>query len=184
MDAIELMVQEHTNIKRVLRVIRNMCIKVLDNDAIDYEDFYKVIDFVRNYADKHHHGKEEDVLFKKMGDELGERVAKGPIAGMLVEHDFGRLYIQNLEAALENYKNGNKESRVDIIANAVGYADLLNRHIDKEDSVIYTFARRALNKGALEDVNERCLHVEKDAEESGVQKKYLTLVDEFEKKYI
>lgn len=184
MDAIELMVQEHTHIKRMLKVMRNMCLRVLNNETIDYDDFYKAIDFVRNYADKHHHGKEEAVLFKKMGDELGERVSKGPVAGMLVEHDFGRLYMQNLEAAVEKYKNGDKDARLDIIGNAVGYADLLNRHIDKEDSVIYTFARRALNEGAIADVNEKCQQVEKEAEGIGVQNKYLALVDEFEKKYI
>jgi hemerythrin-like domain-containing protein len=184
MDAIELMVHEHTYIKRMLKVIRAMCVKVLNNEEVDYSDFHRVIDFVRSYADKHHHGKEEDVLFKKMGDELGERIAKGPIAGMFVEHDLGRLYMANLEAALGNYKNGDKDARVDIIANAVSYTDLLNRHIDKEDSTIYTFARRALNNSALEDIEEKCRAVENKATETGVQEKYIGLVDEFEKKYL
>jgi hemerythrin-like domain-containing protein len=184
MDAIELMVSEHVNIKRVLKVVRAMCIKVLNNETVDFDDFHRVIDFVRNYADKHHHAKEENILFKKMGDELGEKIAKGPVAGMFVEHDMGRLYMSNLEAALEKYKNGDKDSRVDIIANAISYTDLLHRHIDKEDTAIYTFARRALSKDAMEQVEERCKEVEESAVGQGTQDKYLKLVEELEKKFL
>jgi hemerythrin-like domain-containing protein len=184
MDAIELMVSEHKNIKRMLKVIRVMCIKVLNNENVDFEDFYKVIDFVRNYADKHHHAKEENILFKKMGDELGEVIAKGPVAGMFVEHDMGRHYMANLEAALEKFKAGDKDSKVDIIANAISYTELLNRHIDKEDTAIYSFARRALSKAAMEAVEQSCSDVENSAAGLGTQDKYITLVEEFEKKFL
>lgn len=184
MDAIELMVDEHKYIKRMLKVIRSMSIKVLNGREVDYNDFNKVIDFVRNYADKHHHAKEENILFKKMGNELGENIAKGPIAGMLVEHDLGRLYMSNLEAAVERVNNGDQDSRVDIIANAISYTDLLNRHIDKEDTTIYTFARRALSKTALEDVEKSCCEVETSAEQHGIQNKYINMVEVFEQKYM
>ncbi|MCM8711320.1 hemerythrin domain-containing protein [Clostridium sp. SYSU_GA19001] len=184
MDAIELMVHEHENIKKMLKVIRSMCIKVVNNEAVQYEDFYKVIDFVRNYADKLHHAKEESILFKKMCDELGEKVAKGPIAGMLVEHDFGRLYMSNLENALETFKSGDKDARVDIIANAISYTDLLNRHIDKENTAIYTFARRALSKEAMKNIEKQCKEAEKIARENGIQKKYIDIIEEFNKKYL
>jgi len=184
MDAIDLMVSEHKNIKRMLKVIRSMCIKVLNNDEIDYQDFDKVIDFVRNYADKHHHAKEENILFKKMQQELDESIAKGPVAAMFAEHDQGRFFISNLENALEKYKAGDIDSKVDIIANSICYTDLLNRHIDKEDTAIYSFAKRALSKEALEEVEQKCNEVESTAEEKKKQEKYITLVEEFEKKYL
>lgn len=184
MNAIELMVSEHENIKNMLSVIRRMCIKVLNNEDINYEDFYKVIDFVRNYSDKHHHAKEENILFKKMGEELGERIAKGPIAGMLVEHDLGRLYMSNLEVALEKFNKGDKDARVDIIANAVSYTDLLTRHIEKEDTTIYTFAQRALSRSAMEDIEEKCNEVEIIAAEKALQKKYKDMREELKEKYM
>lgn len=184
MDAIELMVFEHENIKRMLKVVRAMCIKVLNNNDINFEDFHNAIGFVRNYADKLHHAKEEDILFKKMGEELGDRISKGPIAGMLVEHDFGRLYMTNLETALQAFKGGDKDARVDIIANAIAYTDLLNRHIDKENTAIYTFARRSLSNETMETVENQCKEAESTAEKNGVQKKYLSILEELEKKYI
>ncbi len=76
MNAIDLMVEEHKLIKRMLAVTRKFSIKVLNNEEVDYNDFNKVIDFVRNFADKHHHSKEEVILFKKMGEVLGETNSK------------------------------------------------------------------------------------------------------------
>lgn len=93
MNAIELMIEEHKNIKRMLKVIRGYCYKVLKNENVDYNDFYKIIDFVRNYADKHHHSKEENILFTIM-DRQFNMIKSGPIMGMLIEHDMGRLYMQ------------------------------------------------------------------------------------------
>ncbi len=151
MNSIELMVNEHKNIKRMLAVIRKYCFKVLKNKEVDYNDFYRIIDFVRNYADKHHHGKEEDYLFNRMVDEIKGPTEKLVKHGMLVEHDLGRLYMQNLEKALKALENGEEEAKIDIIANAVSYTDLLYRHIEKEDDVVYKFAERNLSKETLKN---------------------------------
>jgi len=86
------MIQEHEAIQRMLAVIRKYCYKILKSTKVEYEDFYKIIDFVRNYADKHHHGKEETMLFNRMMEELGPIAEKLVNHGMLVEHDLGRLH--------------------------------------------------------------------------------------------
>lgn len=182
-DAIELMMHEHKVTKRVLSIIRKMSIAVMRGQEVPYEDFNRVIDFIRSYTDKHHHGKEEEILFKKMREDIGETLVGAPISGMLVEHDFGRLFVKNLEEALDRVKNGDYDSKVDIIANAIGYADLLNRHIDKEDKVIYTFARKSLKEDAMNYVNEACEKLEEEALKQKIQNKYEGLVDELEKKW-
>jgi len=180
-NAISLMVEEHKNIKRVLKIARKLCINILNGEEVDYEAFNMMVDFVRNYADKHHHNKEEDILFKKMSEELGEEIAKGPIYGMFADHDMGRLYIRNLTEALDRVKNGDEDSKVDIIANAISYTDLLYRHIDKEDNAIYRFGEQRLSNEALIEVEERCREVEKKAEDKNIQKKYIEMIDKLEK---
>ncbi|MGH4123309.1 MAG: hemerythrin domain-containing protein [Clostridium sp.] len=182
MNAIELMMEEHKIIKRMLVVVRKFSIKVLNNEEVDYNDFNIVIDFVRNYADKHHHNKEEVILFKKMSEVLGERIANGPIMGMLVEHDLGRLFMSNLEAALVKFQSGDNDSRVDIIANAIAYTDLLHRHIDKEDTAIYTFAQKRLSKDQLAEVDTLCLAVETEATKNSLQDRYINILSELEAK--
>ena len=184
MNSIELMIEEHGHIKRMLQVIRKACYGVMQGEPICYEDFCAMIDFVRNYADNHHHGKEEKVLFNRMMEHLGEVGNKIIRNGMLVEHDLGRLYMQELEGALQKHKEGDEESRLDIIANAVGYVHLLTRHIAKEDEVVYTFAERQLKPEILEEIHAKAKELELEAEKQGVQNKYLELLATLEKKYL
>lgn len=179
---IELMVDEHKNIKRMLTVIRKYCTRILNGENVQYEDFYKMIDFVRGYADKHHHGKEETMLFTKMMEELGPTAEKLVRYGMNVEHDLGRLHVQELEAAVKRVLDGDMEARLDVIANAISYTHLLNRHIDKEDGVVYKYAQRSLAEGTLQKIDRESEKLERDAEAEGIQAKYLALVEELESK--
>lgn len=182
MYAIGIMNKEHENITRMLKVVRACCFKVLKGEEINYDDFDKILEFIIEYADKHHHKKEEDILFDKMVQYLGETAEKVVKNGMLVEHDLGRLYIKDLSRALENVKNGDEESKLDLIANAVSYAQLLERHIDKEDRVIYKYAARELETIILNLVNEECREFEE--KNNDVKKRCLIILDELEKKYI
>ncbi len=183
MDAIQLMVDEHVNIKRMLNVVRNASFKIMNGSEICYEDFEQMIDFVRNYADNYHHGKEEKMLFNRMIDEIGTVGEKLVKYGMLIEHDLGRLFMQDLEIALEKVKNGDEFAKIDVIANAVGYTNLLTRHIDKEDTVVYEFAKKQLKEDTIKIINDECLAFEENARQEGVEKKYLELLEKLENKY-
>jgi hemerythrin-like domain-containing protein len=184
MDSIGLMVSEHAYIKRMLEVVKKANLKVLFQDQIDYKDFAKMIDFIRKYADTHHHGKEEKLLFNRMVSEIGGAAEKLVNNGMLVEHDMGRFFIQELEKALEKVKSGDKEAKLDVIANAMGYANLLNRHIDKEDMVVYAFAKRALRTETMKEIDKKCEDFEKEMSDKGIQKNYIMLLEELENKYL
>jgi len=180
MNSFELMMDEHKNIKRMLAVIRKYCSSILAGEKIRYEDFYKIIDFIRNYADKHHHGKEELLLFTKMVEELGPTAEKLVKYGMNVEHDFGRLYVQELETAVKRVLDGDMDARLDVIANAISYTHLLSRHIDKEDGVVYKYAQNNLSKETINRLEQECLTFEQKADEYKIQDKYLSLLRELE----
>ena len=184
MESIKIMVGEHENIRRMLKVVRSLCYKIMTNEDFDIEDVPKIIDFVRVYADKHHHGKEEDILFETMKNELEKLAQSGAITGMYIEHDLGRLYILNLEKALKEFEGGNDEARMDIIANAVSYTNLLDRHIEKENTALYKFAEKMLKDESKSFIDEESKKVEDLATESGLQDKYIALVEELEKKYM
>lgn len=183
MNSIDLMVEEHKYASRMLKVIRNACYTILKGREIDYDDFGKMIDFVRSYIDKHHHGKEEKFLFKEMQNHLG-KVADNLIThGMLVEHDLGRLYMSELEEALKRVKNGDEESKLDVISNAVGYTQLLTRHIAKEDQVVYNFGAKNLPSEIMDEINQKAEAFEQEAKEKGTQAYYKTMLEELETKY-
>ncbi len=181
MNAIDLMMEEHKYIKRMLVVVRKACFKVVEGEDINYEDFNSIIGFIRNFADSHHHKKEEVMLFNKMVDEIGETAEKVIKHGMLVEHDLGRFYIKSLEEALEIYKGGNKEAILDVISNAISYTHLLERHIDKEDKVIYKFAQRELNEDSLKNIDNECVEFENT--NSNIKEENIYILERLETKY-
>lgn len=183
MDGILLMIEEHKNIKRMLQVVRKACLDIMNGKEIDYSDFDKIIDFIKNYADKHHHEKEEVILFDKMVNEIGGPAEKLVKFGMLVEHNLGRLYIKDLEEALVRAKEGVEEGKLDVIANAVSYTQLLFRHIDKEDNVAYPFAKRELSLETMNRITMECKAFEEEKGRLGVQNKYIELLELLEEKY-
>jgi len=180
MKAIQVLMDEHKYILRMLKVIRGLCIHAYKTKEVYYEGFHKGIDFVRNYADKFHHGKEEDILFEVMSAELGPAIKQGPIYGMLAEHDLGRLFIKTLEEALFAAEKGNEEAKVDIIANAICYTDLLYRHIDKEDNAIFTFANDKLNEAVLAEMDESFEKAKGPLKSDETEGKYVALLEELE----
>lgn len=182
MNCIELMIEEHKLAKRMLVVMRKYCYKVLKNEEVDYEDFFVIVDFLRTYVDGHHHGKEEKLLFNQMKDKLGPLADKLITHGMLVEHDLGRLFIFQLDAAVKKVIEGDEEAKLDLIANAIGYCDLLNRHIDKEDNVVYTFAAKNLDQDTMDQINKDSKDFEEKAEEDKLQEKYLKILLDMEAK--
>ena len=150
---------------------------------VPYDDFAKIIDFIRNYADKYHHGKEEDMLFIEMNNELLDLIGEGPVQGMLIEHNFGRAFIMDLEISLNHHKEGHEEAIVDIIANAMGYANLLSKHINKEDNMIYRYATKNLSEETLNKLDKQFEDFEGKDLHKETRDKYTKLVDELENKY-
>jgi len=180
LKAIQTLKDEHQYILRMLKVVRELSIHTMNSKEVYYEGFHKAIDFIRNFADKYHHGKEEDLLFEIMSNELGEAIKNGPIYGMLAEHDLGRLFIKNLEDALIAHENGKEEVKVDIVANAVCYTDLLYRHIDKEDNAIFNFAADKLKQETLEAMEIDFNKKQEELESDETKRKYIELLTELE----
>ena len=178
MNGVDLLVKEHDNILLFIEKVRKSCKEIMNGKEVDTDLFRKYISFARNYADAHHHGKEELILFKIMVDELGPVAEKLIKHGMLVEHDFGRLFMASLEEALDKYdQEKNDDVKLDIIANAIGYGNLLKRHIDKENAVVYTFATRELSDELLARVDEETKVFEEKEDER--RREYLELLNQF-----
>ena len=184
MNSVKVMVMEHEYILRMLNVVRKACFKVMKGEEINYKDFNKMIEFIRQYADAHHHGKEEKFLFKEMQTKLGKLGENLITHGMLVEHDFGRLYMNDLTDALQRVKSGDEESKLDVISNAVGYTNLLKRHIAKENDAVYNFGETKLPKEVVDEINLKTEEFEKEAEKKGTQKYFIDMLESLEKKYL
>ncbi|SHI86721.1 hemerythrin domain-containing protein [Parasporobacterium paucivorans] len=180
MNSIQLMVEEHDNILRMLEIMRKASYRILKGEEINQDDFKDMISFAKYYADAHHHGKEEEFLFTCMVDNLGKLGENLVTHGMLVEHGWNRLFIMDLKNALERVEKGEDEAKLDVIANAVGFANQMIRHIGKENEVVYTFAEKELSPEVLEHMNAQVEEFEAEATAKGIQQHYLAMLDRLE----
>lgn len=155
MKSIDVLVKEHEEISKLLDRLEDECIKILEGSSIDYPFFEASIEFIRDFADKVHHKKEEDILFKYMVEELGGAAQKLIQHGMLVEHQLGRHYITELEKHLNEYRAKNDvHDRLQIISYTMAYVNILRMHIEKENSVVYPFGENNLACGTKELIEE------------------------------
>lgn len=138
---------EHQTILKTLTVMLAECDAIEAGQELNTAFFNKAIAFIKNYADKFHHAKEEDILFKVMLENV-DHLHCNPIPVMLHEHDEGRAFVQGMEAGIAD---NNASS---IIQNARGYCMLLEQHIYKEDNVLYPMAEEALSEEQKELVNK------------------------------
>lgn len=143
----QILCNEHQYILKVISAALNECEKVESGQEPDVVFFEKTIDFIKNYADKFHHAKEEDILFKAMLDNV-DGLHCNPIPVMLHEHQEGRHYLQGMEQGLA-------ESNIpELIKNTRAYGYLLEQHIYKEDNILYPMAEEALTNEQKQEVNK------------------------------
>ncbi len=146
--------EEHQIILKVIAALRAHCDALAGNAAIDKAFFEKVLDFIKGYADRFHHAKEEDILFPELG-EPGVEMHCDPRQQMLHEHDLGRGFVRGMEAAL---KAG---QRAELVENARGYCGLLEDHIYKEDNILYPMAEEALGAKRSAEILARFAEVDR-----------------------
>jgi hemerythrin-like domain-containing protein len=145
------LMNEHRNIERALAALELMAGAFEEEGRIDPEPAGQAVEFLRSYADRLHHGKEETNLFPAM-EARGLPADVGPTAVMRQEHTMGRAFIKDMADAL------GESGTAAFVAAARGYVGLLREHIMKEDQVLFPMADRLLppeDQDALRDVFER-----------------------------
>lgn len=130
---IKRLVDEHTLIKRLLALIPKI---ISDLDVRSKEDrqlILNCVDFIRSYADRYHHAKEEEILFKYFDED------QDIIKSMLKDHETGRNHVKSIIEAVE------RQNRLTIAEHLNGYKELLSEHIKKEDEILYPWMDRNLS---------------------------------------
>lgn len=176
------LVDEHNGIKRMLSVLTEVARRLDAGEAVEPADMEQMIDFIRGFADRCHHGKEEDLLFVAM-EEAGIPRHGGPIGVMLHEHTLGRGYVQGMAEGLAEYKPGGAAA-ARIAENARGYVALLTQHIHKEDNILYPMADRVLTAAKQAELLEGFARVEQERVGPGKHEAYHALLDRLEAAYL
>lgn len=164
----EQLTAEHRNILRVIDEVLEECQRLECGGILNPKFIEQTIDFIRNYADKYHHAKEEKILFEAMLENQ-DCLHCNPIPVMLHEHEESRGFVRNMEKALD------EKDVPAVIANAHNYCRLLQGHIYKEDHILYPMAEEALDELRKETVLQRYREADSVTLTAETVKRYETL---------
>ena len=161
------LVDEHKLIKRVLAILPNF-VKKLDIEK-DGKTVKEIVDFIKSYADRYHHAKEEDILFKYFDPGLDI------LKVMHEDHESARNHVKEILSGLE------KKNESSVKKHLLEYKDLLTEHIKKEDEILYPWMDRNLGDKQIGELFSRFYDV--DGEFPDAFKKYNSLVKGLEEMY-
>lgn len=141
---------EHRLIEKVLSVLNT---KTGNFDPDHYDPLFveTVIDFIKVYADRTHHGKEEDILFKLLKNKKMGGEDENLMLELIEDHGRARMRVKILGEYNKEFKNGHKDelSKItDILNWLVSFYPV---HIKKEDAVFFPdtekyFTQKELDK--------------------------------------
>jgi hemerythrin-like domain-containing protein len=183
MSPTEDLIKEHNAIKVMLGIMSKIAGNIDAGKGFDINDIKDIADFLKTFADKCHHGKEETVLFPALVLE-GIQSENGPIGVMLHEHTIGRDLIKDLSMVVEKCKVDKSCSGEFISATLTKYVDLLQNHIQKEEHVLFPMANKVLNEQKQKVIFEQFEKIEEEVVGHGVHEHYHDLLKKLESKYI
>ena len=124
---------EHRLIERMINQMRGHVDRFRATQKADPAFIDIAVDFVRTYADRCHHGKEEDILFRDLKKKSLSEEHNRILEELIAEHILGREAARTLADAKERYLEGDSTALAEIIDAVSLLADFYPRHIDKED---------------------------------------------------
>ena len=164
------LVDEHVLIKRWVALIP----EVINNLNVESEEGRQLlldgVDFIRSYADKYHHAKEEEILFKYFDEDLDI------LKVMHEDHERGRSHVRAILEALE------RKDKAAIAEHLNAYRELLKEHIKKEDEILYPWMDRNLSDTQIGELFSEFNTT--DAQIGFSPDKYEVFINHLENKYL
>lgn len=167
---------EHRLIERMLGIIRKRLTLAVQNKTIDPLFVDAAVDFIRTYADRTHHGKEEDILFRDLNTRELSAEDRKVMNELIEEHVFGRATTKALVEANTRYRNGDASALGDIAKCLKILIDFYPKHIAKEDKVFFPASRAYFSEAE----DQAMLNEFYEFDRKMIHEKYKSVVDGFD----
>lgn len=170
---------EHRLIERMISLINKDFLRQIELDnEVEPEVIDTAVDFISMYADRTHHGKEEDILFRDLKEKELSTEDRRLMDELIEEHALGRRTTKLLAEANTRYRNGDREALGGIADNLKTLVEFYPRHIEKEDKVFFPASRNYLT------VHEEQAMLEefRDLDRKMIHEKYESVVEGLERR--
>jgi len=135
---------EHRLIERMIALMKQDLTRIKDNVAVDPEFafvdpvFIDIgVDFIRTYADRCHHGKEEDILFGELATKALAPEHRQIMDELIQEHLRARELTARLVKAKEGYLLEHQGAVAALLDCLEELTEFYPKHIDKEDKQFF-----------------------------------------------
>jgi hemerythrin-like domain-containing protein len=124
---------EHRLIERMIEVMKRQVQRWEAEGKADPSFVETAVDFIGTYADRCHHGKEEDILFRDLGKKPISNDHQRIMEELIEDHRWGRKTTGRLVEANEAYRDGNGKALKTILECVKALIEFYPKHIEKED---------------------------------------------------
>lgn len=124
---------EHRLIEKIFPILKNEINAINRKNQANPIFIEMAVDFFRMYADRCHHGKEEDILFRELGKKQLSFDHENIMQDLVEEHKFARNTVGKLVEAKNSYVKGKSEAISEILKNLSILSEFYPKHIEKED---------------------------------------------------
>lgn len=127
------LMREHRVIERMIAILERQLASIDANGGVDPAVIDTATDFIRWYADRCHHGKEEDILFERLAAKELDAPLAAAMADLIEDHARGRALTRRLAQANRRYAAGEVAELSEIGLVAAELVAFYPTHIEKED---------------------------------------------------
>ncbi|MBN2034569.1 MAG: hemerythrin domain-containing protein [Deltaproteobacteria bacterium] len=171
------MMIEHRLIERMIKVMDSKMVEMKTEGKADMAFIETAVDFIRTYADRCHHGKEEDILFRELKKKTISQEHHKIMEELIEEHRQGRKVTSKLVEANERYMAGDSKALDEIIESMQTLVAFYPRHIEKEDKHFFIPVMKYFNK----DEKDAMLKEGYEFDQGLIHEKYRQIVERGDK---
>ncbi len=127
------LMREHRLIERMVNVMDKQLKWASERRMIDTDPIAVAVDFFRIYADRTHHGKEEDILFRELAKKPLSPTDNKIMQELIAEHVLARKMVAELAEANARFAKGDSRSLLNMMNLIRDLVNFYPAHIAKED---------------------------------------------------
>jgi hemerythrin-like domain-containing protein len=169
---------EHRLIERMIQAMRTEVDRFLQEKKANPDFIMTFVDFVRTYADKCHHGKEEDILFRELEKKEISKEHRDMMNQLIKDHQWARQQTKDLVGATEKYKEGDESAFLTITARLSALTEFYPKHIEREDKHFFLPVMRYFSQ----EEKEAMLQEGFEFDQTLIHEKYEQIVKNTEKR--
>ena len=166
---------EHRLIERMVKLM-GTAFREMDKKEPGIGFLEEAVDFMRSYADRCHHGKEEDILFRDLSRKNLSPEHRRGLEDLVREHTWARKTGGRLVSAKDRFNRGEKDARKEIQNCLKELVEFYPAHIEKEDKQFFMPCMSYFTPKEKDDMLQEFWTFDKNL----IHEKYRKMVQSFE----